>query len=193
MKIIGITGSIGCGKTYLSDILRDMGYCVYNPDLWVRNLYEKREFLKIIKENFPICFDMEGNFNKKNLRNIVFNDNKQLKKLESIIHPILKRKLKELIRKSIQKEDFLFLDVALLLEMKWDKYCDFIILADVDKEIQIKRVMNRDKVKREDVEKIIAVQEDKKTKYEVADYVIDTGYSDGINRVQLIKILQEIK
>ena len=193
MKIVGITGSIGCGKTYLSDILRDMGYCVYNPDIWVRNLYKTSEFLIIIRKNFPTCFDSKGIFNKRNLRNIVFSDNKQLKKLESIIHPILKYKLKKLIRKSVKKEDFLFLDVALLLEMKWDKYCDFIILADVDKEIQIKRVMNRDKIKREDVEKIISVQEDKKTKYKAADYIIDTGYNDGINRVQLIKILQEIK
>ena len=193
MKIIGITGSIGCGKTYLSDILRDMGYCVYNPDLWVHNLYKKSEFLKIIKENFSMCFDFNGKFDKRSLRNIVFNNKEQLKKLESIIHPILKNKLKNLIRKSVKKEDFLFLDVALLLEMKWDKYCDFIILADVDEEIQIRRVMNRDKVKREEEKKIIAVQEDKKTKYKAADYIIDTGYSDGINRVQLIKILQEIK
>ena len=192
MKIIGITGSIGCGKTYLADLLKDMGYSVYNPDLWVRNLYKKKDFLSVIKQNFPSVFDASGVFNKRELRNIVFNDNRQLKKLESIIHPFLKSKLKSIIRKFAAEEDFLFLDVALLLEMKWDKYCDFIIVADVDKEIQIKRVMERDSIKREDVEKIIAVQSDKMIKYSAADYIINTGLPDGINKVQLIRFLREI-
>jgi len=193
MKIIGITGSIGCGKTYLANLLKSMGYSVYNPDLWVRNLYKKNNFLNVIKQNFPTVFDVNGNFNKRKLREIVFNDNKQLKKLENIIHPFLKIKLKKIISKFARKEDFLFLDVALLLEMNWDKYCDFIIVADVEKEIQIKRVMERDGVKREDVEKIIAVQSDKMIKYASADYIINTALPDGINKVQLIKFLQEIE
>ena len=84
------------------------------------------------------------------------------------------------------------MDVALLLEMKWDKYCDFIIVADVEKEIQIKRVMERDNIKREDVEKIIAVQSDNMIKYSAADYIINTALPDGINKVQIIKFLKEI-
>ena len=123
---------------------------------------------------------------------MVFSDNKQLKKLEGIIHPFLKRKLKNIIKKFAEKEEFLFLDVALLLENKWDKYCDFIIVADVEKEIQIKRVMERDNVKREDVEKIIAVQSDNMTKYAAADYIINTALPYGINKVQIIKFLKEI-
>lgn len=192
MRIIGITGSIGCGKTYLANIIKSLGYSVYNPDFWVRDLYKKNSFLKVIKLNFPSVFDTEGYFNKRKLRDLVFNDNKQLKKLEGIIHPFLKRKLKNIIKKFAQKEDFLFLDVALLLEMKWDKYCDFIIVADVEKELQIKRVMERDNIKREDVEKIIAVQSDNMIKYSAADYIINTALPDGINKVQIIKFLKEI-
>lgn len=192
MRIIGITGSIGCGKTYLANIIKSLGYSVYNPDYWVRDLYKKNSFLKVIKLNFPSVFDAEGCFNKRKLRDLVFSDNKQLKKLEGIIHPFLKIKLKNIIKKFAQKEDFLFLDVALLLEMKWDKYCDFIIVADVEKEIQIKRVMERDNIKREDVEKIIAVQSDNMTKYAAADYIINTALPDGINKVQIIKFLKEI-
>ena len=192
MKIIGITGSIGCGKTYLADIIKSMGYSVYNPDFWVRNLYKKKDFLYAIKKYFPTTFDADNVFNKRKLREIVFNDNKQLKILESIIHPFLKRKLKKIINKFAQKNDFLFLDVALLLEMKWDKYCDYIIVADVEKEIQIQRVMKRDNIKREDVEKIIAVQTDNLIKYSAADYIINTALPDGINKIQIIKFLQEI-
>ena len=160
MKIIGITGSIGCGKTYLADIIKSMGYSVY-----------------------PLAPTMD----------IVFNENKQIKTLESIIYPFLKRKLKKIINKFAQKNDFLFLDVALLLEMKWDKYCDYIIVADVEKEMQIQRVMERDNIKREDVEKIIAVQSDNLIKYSAADYIINTALPDGINKIQIIKFLQEIE
>ncbi|MBQ8481146.1 MAG: dephospho-CoA kinase [Alphaproteobacteria bacterium] len=192
MKIIGITGSIGCGKTYLANILKNMGYSVYNPDHWVRNLYKKKDFLLVIKKYFPTTFDAEGIFNKRELRNIVFNDNKQLKILESIIHPFLKRKLKKIINKYAQNNDFLFLDAALLLENKWDKYCDYIIVADVEKEIQIQRVMKRDNIKKEDVKKIIAIQTDNLIKYSAADYIINTALPDGINKVQIIKFLQEI-
>ena len=193
MQIVGITGSIGCGKTYLADILKNMGYSVYNPDFWVHELYKKRDFLNVIKKYFPSAFDSDGVFNKRELRNIVFNDNKKLKVLENIIHPFLKRRLKKIINKYALKNNFLFLDVALLLEMNWDKYCDYIIVADVEKEIQIQRVMKRDKIKREDVEKIIALQTDNLVKYSAADYIINTALPHGINKVQIIKFLQEIK
>ena len=191
MKIIGITGSIGCGKTYLANIIKSLGFCVYNPDIWTRRLYNKRDFLDIIYQNFPQVFENQV-FNKRKLRNLVFSDNNQLKKLENIIHPLLKKELKRLINKQAIKEELLFLDVALLMEMRWDKYCDYIIVADCDKETQIQRVMQRDKVNRDDVIKIISAQTDNKVKIENADYVINTMLSEGVNRVQLINFIQEI-
>ena len=56
MKIIAITGSIGCGKTFLSDIIRKLGYVVYDADKWVKYLYYRPEFLDVIKQNFPKVF-----------------------------------------------------------------------------------------------------------------------------------------
>lgn len=191
MKIIGITGSIGCGKTYLADIIRKLGFGVYNPDIWVRDLYKKESFLEIIKDNFPAVFEKDV-FNKRKLRNLVFDDKKELKKLEALIHPLLKEKLKQLIRKNSIKNEILFLDVALLFEMNWDIYCDYIIVADVDKNIQKQRVMKRDNVSETDFENIIKNQESQEIKKEKADIVINTGYSYGINKVQLIKFIEEI-
>lgn len=192
MQIVGITGSIGCGKTYLANLLKSMGYSVYNPDLWVRDLYRKKDFIEVIKQNFPLAFNKDGCLDKRALRDIVFNDNKQLKKLESLIHPFLKCRLKKVIHQFAKEEDLLFLDAALLIEAGWDRYCDYVILADVDEKIQIERVMKRDNVKEEDVKKIIAVQSDKMQKYSVAHYVIDTGLANGVNKIQLIKFIQEI-
>lgn len=191
MKIIGITGLIGCGKTYLANLLRSIGYTVYDVDVWVRNLYKKDDFLCVIKQNFPSVFD-NNCFNKKKLRDLVFNNDKELKKLEDIIYPRMKIKLKKLIRKFAGKQEFLFLDVSMLIKAGWDKYCDYIIVADVDKDIQIKRVIQRDNIKKEEVEKIIDLQSDRLIMYNIADYIINTALPDGINKVQLIKFLKEI-
>lgn len=192
MIIVGITGSIGCGKTYLANIIRSLGFSTYNPDFWVRDLYKKADFLKVIKREFPMTFNEQGIFDKRKLRNIVFNDNKQLKYLESLIHPFLNKTLKKIIRKKAVTDEILFIDVALLFEMKWDKYCDFIITADVSDDIQMQRVMERDHITEEDFKKIISVQTSKDFKKFKSDFVIDTALPYGINKVQLIKFIQEV-
>ena len=139
-----------------------------------------------------MTFNEQGIFDKRKLRNIVFNDNKQLKHLESLIHPFLNKTLKKIIRKKAVTDEILFIDVALLFEMKWDKYCDFIITADVSDDIQMQRVMERDHITEEDFKKIISVQTSKDFKKFKSDFVIDTALPYGINKVQLIKFIQEV-
>lgn len=191
MKIIGITGSIGCGKTFLADIIKKIGFSVYNPDVWTRELYNNKDFIKVIKENFSQCFQGE-NFNKRMLRELVFNDNRELKKLENIIHPFLYKRLKNIIHKYAVKEDLLFIDVALLYEFGWDKYCDYVITADADEKTQMERVIKRDGISVEDFYKIVAVQMPQKEKKYYADFVINTCKSENILKKELIKFIEEI-
>ena len=191
MKIIAITGSIGCGKTYISDMIKSFGYIVFDADKEVRNFYKNKKFLNIIKQNFPNVFKNDV-FNKKELREHVFNNKDELKKLENIIHPLLKQKLKEKIRKNCKKTDFIFIDAALIFEMNWDKYCDYIILADVDKEIQKRRVMIRDNITEEHFEKIIKNQTDNEIKKQKSDFIINTELPDGIVKILLIKFIKEV-
>ena len=191
MKIIAITGSIGCGKTYISDMIKSLGYIVFDADKEVRNFYKNKKFLSIIKQNFPNVFKNEV-FNKKELRELVFNYFDELKKLENIIHPLLKQKLKEKVRKNCKNTDFIFIDAALIFEMNWDKYCDYIILADVDKEIQKRRVMIRDNITEKDFEKIIKNQTDNEIKKQKSDFIINTELPDGIVKILLIKFIKEV-
>lgn len=191
MKIVAVTGSIGCGKTYISRIIKSLGYIVFDADNEVKLLYKNNEFLNIIKQKFPSSFDNDM-FNKKKLRNLVFGNDKKLKELENIIHPLLKKKLKEKIRKYHKKSEFLFIDAALIFEMNWDIYCDYIILADVDKEVQKQRVMKRDKISENDYEKIVAKQMDNDIKKKKADFVINTELPDGIIKCLLINFIKEI-
>lgn len=191
MKIVAITGSIGCGKTTIAKIIRKQGEVVFDVDAWVRRLYFNKDFIKNIITIFPETLD-NGVFNKRRLRNLVFSDNRQLKKLESLIHPFLKGYLKKVIGKNAQTDRCLFLDVALLFEMGWDRYCDFIVVADVDYEIQKQRVIKRDGVSAEDFDKINSVQISNEDKKKMADIVIDTDKTSNLLRLEVLNIVEYV-
>ena len=192
MKLVAITGSIGCGKTTIAKIVGKLGYTVFDVDGWVRRLYFKKDFIKVIQEHFPAVAE-NGQVNKRALRNIVFSDNRQLKVLEGLIHPFLRETLKDVIRKNACRNDIFFIDVALLFEMGWDKYCDFILVADVDYEIHKQRVMNRDKVTAEDFDKINNVQLSNSYKINLADVVVNTDKPKNLLKVEMINIIQGLE
>jgi dephospho-CoA kinase len=191
MKFVAITGSIGCGKTTISNMLRDQGFLVYDIDKWVKHLYYKKDFLEVIQKFFPEVFNGDV-FNKRKLRELVFSYPQKLKILEEIIHPVLCKRLRKIIRNN-KNQGLVFVDVALLFEMGWDKYFNYIILADVDKEIQKRRVMDRDKITEEDFDKINNIQFSKQKKQDKADFIIDTGVSFDKLRGKVVKILEELE
>lgn len=192
MKLIAITGSIGTGKTTTAKEAKSLGYNVYDVDGWVRRLYYKKDFIKTIGESFPTVVE-DGKVNKRKLRNIVFNHNEELKKLEALIHPFLDDTLKDIIHKNAKNDYIAFIDVALLFEMGWEDYMDFIIVTDVDYEIQKKRVMERDNVTEEHFEQINSVQLDNKAKIALADIVINTGVPKNLIRLELINIISSME
>ncbi len=192
MKLVAITGSIGCGKTTISDILRSLGYLVYDIDKWVRYLYYRADFLAVIRKKFPEVF--VGNvFDKKKLRELVFDNPAKLRELEALIHPFLTQKMRRIIRKRVNK-GIVFVDVALLFELKWDKFCYSVVLADTDYETQKQRVMRRDNISAEDFDKINKQQMPREVKKMKADIIIDTGVSKNKlrrNVVELVKVLED--
>ena len=192
MILAAITGSIGCGKTTLAHIFKKLGYPVFDADAWVRRLYQKPAFIKVVLQNFPGA-QTNGAFDKRKLRLLVFDDVKQLQKLEGLIHPFLKEQLKNVIRKNARKDGLFFLDVALLFELGWDKYCDFVITVNVDEKIQKQRVMQRDKVSAEHVDKIIEKQMSQKEKVERADWVVETNVPLNLLKVLALEIVNGLK
>ena len=101
--------------------------------------------------------------------------------------------LKKTIRINAKHDDLFFLDVALLFEMKWDKYCDFILVADVDYEIQKQRVMDRDNVSAEDFDKINNVQIKNSDKIALADIVVNTDKNKNLLKAELIEIINGLE
>lgn len=192
MKLAAITGSIGCGKTTLSKIVRRLGYVVYDIDGWVRRLYYQKDFIKVIAAHFPEVMEGEK-VNKRKLRNLVFGDNARLKVLESLIHPFLKQTLMNIRRRNARRADLFFMDVALLFEMGWDKYCDYIVVADVDYETQKMRVMRRDNISAADFDKINRIQMDNAAKKVLADVIINTDKPINLLKVELLAMIEEIE
>lgn len=192
MKLAAITGSIGCGKTTLSKIVRRLGYVVYDIDGWVRRLYYQKDFIKVIAAHFPEVMEGEK-VNKRKLRNLVFGDNARLKILESLIHPFLKQTLMNVRRRNARRADLFFMDVALLFEMGWDKYCDYIVVADVDYETQKMRVMRRDNISAADFDKINRIQMDNAAKKVLADVIINTDKPINLLKVELLAMIEEIE
>lgn len=192
MRIVGITGSIGCGKTMLSSLVKNLGYVVYDVDKWCRGLYYRKDFLEKIKEVFPQSFENDK-FNKRLLRNLVFSDKNELKKLESMTHPFLIRRFHKVVAENVRRGTDMFLDIALLYEMGLDKYCTDVIVADVSPEIQKERVMKRDHISEKEFEDIVSAQIKNADKIKNCDFVINTDKSVSALKVELIKLIRFIK
>lgn len=191
MKLAAITGSIGCGKTTLAGLVRDLGYVVYDIDGWTRALYHRPDFVQMIAENFPEAAE-QGGINKRKLRNLVFGDNRELKRLEKLVHPFLEKRFFETIRRNSRYDDVFFIDAALIFELGWDRYCDLVIVADVDYELQKQRVMQRDKISAEDFEKIVVAQMSNREKILRADVIVETDKPLGVLKVELLSIIDEL-
>ena len=112
---------------------------------------------------------------------------------KKLTHPFLKQKFLSLIRKAAAcGEEVVFVDVALLFEMGWEKYCTDIIVADVPYNVQKQRVMRRDNISEADFEKINAVQMSNDDRITLSDYVVNTNKSIGLLKAELAMLIEEI-
>ncbi len=191
MKIIGITGFIGCGKSTIAKIVRNLGFCVFDADFWGRKAYSNTSVISCVKRYFPEVFE-NGKINKKTLREIVFKDHDKLKTLENIIHPYVFNKLKSTIRKNTKKCQLLFIDLALLYEMGWDKYCYKTIGVFLEKDKQKERVLRRDKISETQFNNIYTIQQKNKDKIEKVDILINTDKSIQKLKQEIILIIDGI-
>ena len=140
MRRIALVGDIGSGKTFISKLFR---YPVFNADLVVSNLYQKDQFLfRKIKKKFPSKI---SNFplKKEELLKIIFHKQKNLNTLSKIIHPIVRKKMKNFLKVN-KKKKFVVLDVPLFLENKLNTKKDIIVFVQAEKK-KINQKLNKRK------------------------------------------------
>ena len=139
MRKIGITGSLSSGKTTASQILSSRRGPLFSADTEVRNLYKKKSFIRFISKKFNLSY--RSNI-RKYLREKILKDKKNIKKLEKIIHPLVRSQMQKFIKKN-KRQKLLFFEIPLLVESKLMKNFNLIIFIKDKKKIRLKRFISK--------------------------------------------------
>tara|TARA_B100000767_G_scaffold256330_1_gene263304 strand:- start:292 stop:858 length:567 start_codon:yes stop_codon:yes gene_type:complete len=136
---IGITGSIASGKTTASRFLSSRRAPLFSADIAVQKLYKKDNFKRVLIKRFNIANKLKL---KTLIRSKILNNKNNIKKLERIIHPLVRKEMKNFSRKNKSKK-MLFYEIPLLIESKLMNYFDIIVFIKAKKEIRLKRFKSK--------------------------------------------------
>lgn len=192
--VVGITGSIACGKTFVTDYLKSKGFDLVDADVLAREVLNKGEegYYKVINHFKENILDNEKNINRKKLAEIIFNNDEEKKVLENIIHPEVIEKIKEFIKKT-DKEKIAFVSIPLLFEIHFEKFLDKTIVIYSKKDMQIERLMKRDNIDLEYAKKKINSQLSQEEKMKRADYVIDNSFTKEETIKNIDKVIESLR
>ena len=189
---IGLTGSIGMGKTETGKMFSELGFPLYDADAAVHKLYGPgQKGSEKIKEKFPNSINPDGSVNRESLSTEVLGDPEKIKSLENIIHPLVGEDRKVFFDENA-KAKAVVLDIPLLFETGGEKFVDYIVVVDAPREIQEERVLSRPNMTKEKFEKIITQQIPNHEKKKKADFIVDTSISIEDARNQVANIVKKI-
>lgn len=177
MLVLGLTGNIGCGKSSLSDIFKQHGMHIIDADIISRQILEDNRLLEEIYKVFGNSIkNSDGSLNRKALGNIVFNDDKELTKLNNLTHPKIKQQILDKIEELNQKsEKIAIVDAALLIEGGYIEILHKLLVVTCSKDIQIERLQERDNCTKKEALSRINSQMDQEEKAKYGDYIIDNS------------------
>ena len=178
---IGITGSLASGKTTVAKMFAGRNYPLFNADIAVRKIYEKNIFKNKVYNKFKLK-------NKKNIKNklkkIIFKNKKSIKDLERIIHPLVRKEVRNFSKKN-KKKKFIIFEIPLLIESKLMKNYDKVVFVNSKRSLRVKRFLGRGKsLKLFNLLDKRQLPAEKKIKF--CDYVIN-------NNVSLKKLKKNVK
>jgi len=176
MIILGLTGSIGMGKTAASRVLRRMGIPVHDADAAVhRSFAAAGAAVPAVAEAFPEAV-RDGAVDRQALGRLVFGDPAALARLEEIVHPLVREDSRAFLRRcALRRAPLAVLDVPLLFETGRERDCDFTVLVSAPAFIQAQRVLRRPGMTRQRLGEIRARQMSDREKRRLADFVVSTG------------------
>jgi len=184
MLRVGLTGSIGVGKSFVAGVLAELGCHVLDADLTAREVVEPNSVAlkKLVAEYGPEVLQPDGALDRARLGALVFGDAQRRSTLNSILHPYIIARQDELLREweAVDPEGIAIVDAALMIESGGYKRFDKLIVVHCRPEIQLQRLMLRNALSREEAEKRISAQMSQEEKKKFADYLIDTseGFDD---------------
>ena len=192
MLKLGLTGSIGMGKSTTANLFRDEGVTVYDADATVNELY-KGEAAILIEEAFPGT-TVNGEVDREKLGQHVVGKPEQMKKLEQLVHPLVHAREHAFIEEHRNAgTPIVLLDIPLLFEVGGFDRVDKIIVVSASAEEQRRRVLARPGMTEEKFKAILGKQIPDEEKRKRADFIIDTNNGVDSARDQVREILEGLK
>ena len=190
---IGLTGSIACGKSTVSQYLRELGYFVADADAISRSLTAPGgQALPLLREAFGDGIFDGDMLNRRRLGGIVFGDADKRAQLNAILHPLIIRTFQTELNEHDAPDTLVFGDVPLLYECGMAQMFDRIFVVSASRETQIARLLARDGLSRKDAERRIDAQMPLAQKCALADAVIDTDGPMENTRAQVRALIDSI-
>ena len=189
MKIIGLTGGIGSGKTTVLKMFKELGCATYVADIEAKKLMNSnKELVNQIKQLFGDEAYIENKLNTVYIAEIVFNDKVKLTALNALVHPVVRDDFKNFVNKSTSK--IIIYEAAILFESGSDTLCDFIITVATDIDERIERILKRDGVSKAQILERMQHQLNDETKVKKSDFVINN--SDIFNTKEQVSTIYKI-
>ena len=191
MRILGLTGSIGMGKSTTAKLFAEAGVPVYDADAAVHQLYEG-EAAPAIETAFPGT-TANGKVDRQKLSARVVHDTAAIKQLEQIVHPMLGTSRQKFFADAeAANAPVVVLDIPLLFETGGEKRVDAVVVVSTSPELQRERVLARGTMDEAKLDAIIAKQMPDVEKRKRADFVVDTSHGLEPVRTQIAHILAEV-
>lgn len=175
MKIIGLTGGIGSGKTTVAGFFRELGISIYIADTAAKELMMTDNYLVVeIKKLLGEESYINGKLHREWISQKVFNDKKLLAGLNAIVHPAVALDFKKWTSK--QESPYVIKEAAILFENGGYKKCDYLVLVTAPRNTRVERVMSRDNITKEQVVTRMSAQWSDTRKKSLSDAIIENSY-----------------
>jgi dephospho-CoA kinase len=192
MMIVGLTGSMAMGKSTAANYLKSLGIPVFDSDAAVHALYEG-DAVEAIERAFP-GVAQDGRVDRKRLGEAIAGDPEALRRLEAIVHPMVRRKQRDFVlAEEMRGTDLVILDIPLLFESGADALCDAVIVVSAPEDVQRERLATRKGMSPEKIDDLLARQMPDAEKRARADFVVDTSGTILESRAQLDRILATLR
>lgn len=196
MLRVGLTGSIGVGKSFVASLFAELGCHVLDADQTAREVVMPGTHgLTAIKQAFgEEILNPDGTLNRKQLGAVVFADEEKRQRLNQILHPFIIARQDEILREweTQDPRGIGIVDAALMIESGGYRRFDKLIVVHCRPEVQLERLMLRDKLSREEAQRRIDSQMPQEEKQKFADYLIDTSDGFEITKTQTKNVYEEL-
>ena len=195
MIVLGLTGSIGMGKSTAAGMLRRLGVKLFDADAVVHRLLGPGgAAVAAVETLFPGVRDETGAIDRRRLGMRVFGDPAALRRLEAILHPMVRQAETRFVRQArARRESLVVLDIPLLYETGAPERCDYVLVVSAPARIQRERVMRRPGMTESRFASILRAQMPDREKRRRADFVVPTGLGRGLTFRRLRRVVADLR